>query len=173
MRLRLREINKLPGFKNFLIRQYYTCFGLGLAPIASGTFGTLLGIPLYLLLKRLGLPLYVLATLIVFFTGWWACSRAESDLGTHDDHRVVIDEVLGYLVTMLIIPSVRVIPLDWVWGFFLFRFYDIFKPGPAGWIDRSTPGGLGVMLDDAVAGVYAWVTLFLLDLLWRAWFVAA
>ncbi|MDR2199917.1 MAG: phosphatidylglycerophosphatase A [Deltaproteobacteria bacterium] len=170
MQIKLREIRKLPGFKNFLIRQTYTCCGLGLAPVASGTFGTLMGIPLYFLLRPLGLPLYLLGTAVVFFGGWWVCERAEKDLGTHDDHRVVIDEVLGYLVTMIAIPGQRPLPLAFVWGFFLFRFYDILKPGPAGWIDRNTPGGLGVMLDDLVAGVFAWATMYLLGWLWVSWF---
>ncbi|MDR2339108.1 MAG: phosphatidylglycerophosphatase A [Deltaproteobacteria bacterium] len=172
MNLRLRPIRKLPGFRNFLIRQLYTCFGLGLAPIAPGTFGTLLGIPLWFLLRRLSLPLYLLCTAAVFFIGWWACNRAEADLGTHDDHRVVIDEVLGYLVTMAMIPTQHELPWSWVWGFFLFRFYDILKPGPAGWIDRNTPGGLGVMLDDAVAGVFAWATMYGLGYLWLRLFTA-
>ncbi|MDR2406413.1 MAG: phosphatidylglycerophosphatase A [Deltaproteobacteria bacterium] len=172
MNFKLREIKKLPGFKNFLIRQFYTCFGLGLAPVASGTFGTLLGIPLYFLFRRFGLPIYILATLAVFFSGWWACNRAETDLGTHDDHRVVIDEVLGYLVTMTSsIPPEKQLPFAWVWGFFLFRLFDIWKPGPAGWVDRNTPGGLGVMLDDAVAGVFALVTMYVLTLIWHGFFV--
>jgi phosphatidylglycerophosphatase A len=151
---------------NFVIRQIYTALGLGLAPMASGTFGTLMGIPLYFLLRRLGLPLYILGTLIVFFVGWWASNKAEIELANHDDHRVVVDEVLGYLVTMIFIPSQLPLPYAWIWGFFLFRLYDIWKPGPAGWIDRNTPGGLGVMLDDAVAGVYAWATMYALGFLW-------
>jgi phosphatidylglycerophosphatase A len=172
MDLRLRTIKKHPGFRNFVIRQLYTCFGLGLAPIAPGTFGTLLGIPLWFLLRRLSLPLYLLATLAFFLVSWWLCNRAEIDLGTHDDHRVVIDEVLGYLVTMAFVPTQHALPYSWVWGFFLFRLFDIWKPGPVGWIDRNTPGGFGVMLDDAVAGVFAWAAMYLLGLLWATQFAA-
>ncbi|MDR1165601.1 MAG: phosphatidylglycerophosphatase A [Deltaproteobacteria bacterium] len=164
-------IPKKPGVANFIIRQIYTCFGLGLMPKAPGTFGTLLGIPLYFLFVRLGWEWYVAGTLFVFFLGWWASNRAEVDLDSHDDHRAVIDEVLGYLVTMVPLPHVSVLPCAFIWGFFLFRFFDILKPGPIGWIDREVSGGFGVMFDDFVAGIFAWVTMFLMGLLYSAAFL--
>ena len=160
----MNEEKQKPGLAKFLMRQLYTCCGLGLVPKAPGTFGTLMGIPLYFLLVKVwpgSLLAYALGTIIVFFVGWKACAYAEKDLNAHDDKRVVIDEVLGYLVAMFPIPFATPLPLAFVWGFLLFRFYDIAKPGPVGWIDRNTPGGLGVMLDDAVAGAFAWATMFM------------
>jgi phosphatidylglycerophosphatase A len=127
-----------------------------------------------------GWKLYAAGTLAVFLVGWWACARGEADLGGHDDGRMVIDEVLGYLVTMFPLPgafplpsgfpaeSAGPLPLSWAWGFALFRLFDIWKPWPVGAIDRRTPGGLGVMLDDAAAGILAWAALQLLGLAWRA-----
>jgi phosphatidylglycerophosphatase A len=158
------------------MRTLYSCFGLGYAPVASGTFGTLLGIPIYFLLIKVwdaDWRVYALGTLIVFFVGWWASAYGEVDLNTHDSKKVVIDEVLGYLVTMFPLPLIVMdtLPQPWIWGFFLFRFYDIWKPGPAGYVDRNTPGGFGVMLDDAIAGVFAWVTMLLLSLIWSHIFV--
>ncbi|MDR2349739.1 MAG: phosphatidylglycerophosphatase A [Deltaproteobacteria bacterium] len=163
----MEETPKKTGPVDFLIRQLYTCCGLGLIPKAPGTFGTLMGIPLYFLVLKLwpgNLWVYLAAVAIVFFVGWWACERAEKDFGKHDDKRVVIDEALGYLVTMFPIPFVQPLPLAFVWGFLLFRFYDIAKPGPVGAIDRKTPGGLGVMADDLVAGIFAWATMFVIAL---------
>jgi phosphatidylglycerophosphatase A len=160
----MNETKQKPGLFNFFMRQLYTCCGLGLIPKAPGTFGTLMGIPIYFLLIKVwegDLAAYVIGTLLVFFVGWLASAYAEKDLGGHDDKRVVIDEVLGYLIAMFPLPLAAPLPLAFVWGFLLFRFYDILKPGPVGWIDRKVPGGLGVMLDDALAGIFAWITMFL------------
>jgi phosphatidylglycerophosphatase A len=140
-----------------VIRQIYTACGLGLIPKAPGTFGTLLGIPLFFLFQLGSWKIYLAATLLIFFIGWWASCQGEIDYGQHDDSRIVIDEVLGYLVTMFMVP--QVLPLGFIWGFVLFRLFDIWKPGPIGYLDRHCPGGLGVMLDDALAGIFAWVTL--------------
>ncbi|MDR1037189.1 MAG: phosphatidylglycerophosphatase A [Deltaproteobacteria bacterium] len=153
------------------VRLLYTWFGLGYIPKAPGTFGTIGAIPLYFLIMWLsdrgigplgGWRLYALATALVFLVGWWACDRGEADFGGHDDKRMVIDEVLGYLVTMFPIFTADPVPHSWLVGFALFRIFDIWKPGPVGIIDQNTPGGLGVMLDDAMAGVLAWCGLQLL-----------
>lgn len=137
-------------------RLIYTGLGLGLSPKAPGTCGTLLGIPLFLLMEGLAWPIYLGLTALVFFGGWWASNQAETDLGTHDAPQVVIDEVAGYLVTMFLAPN---LPWVWLWGFVLFRFFDILKPWPVGWADRKICGGLGVMVDDILAGVEAWLVL--------------
>ena len=137
-------------------RLIYTGLGLGLAPKAPGTFGTILGLPLYWLFSGLSWPWYLLASLSIFLVGWWASQKAEIDLGRHDAPEVVIDEVAGYLVTMILVPiSLSAMAL----GFVFFRFFDILKPWPVSWADKKVPGALGVMLDDILAGIYACLSL--------------
>ncbi len=141
-------------------RLIYTGLGLGLAPKAPGTFGTLLGIPLVLLLAGRPWPVYLAVTLGLLLLGWWAAARAERDLGRHDAPEVVIDEVVGYLVTLFLFPAQ---PLHLLLGFVFFRFFDIVKPWPVRWADRKVGGAWGVMLDDLLAGVYAWLALALVN----------
>lgn len=143
-------------------RLIYTGLGLGLAPKAPGTFGTLLGLPLYWLLTPFSWPVYLAATVLVSLVGWWAANQAERDLGRHDAPEVVIDEVAGYMVTMFLAPAM---PGVMIWGFLMFRLFDIWKPWPISWVDQKMPGGLGVMVDDLLAGVYAWLALQLIYLL--------
>jgi phosphatidylglycerophosphatase A len=136
-----------------------TWCGSGLAPVASGTFGTLAAIPLYLLVAPLSLPSYLafLAGFIVL--ACWVAGRAEEQFGKHDAGEIVIDEVAGFLLTMVAVTP------TWphvVAGFFLFRFFDIVKPPPARQIDRHMRSGTGVVLDDLAAGVYACGALHLL-----------
>jgi len=131
-------------------------FGSGLLPKAPGTWGTLVGIPVYLLLAPLPHEGYLLVTLALFGLGVWACGKTGRELGVHDHGAIVWDEVVGYLVTMAGVPG------DWQWllaGFLLFRLFDILKPWPIRWLDRRVKGGLGVMLDDVAAGLMAWVVL--------------
>ncbi|PVV12087.1 MAG: phosphatidylglycerophosphatase A [gamma proteobacterium symbiont of Ctena orbiculata] len=140
-------------------------FGSGLLPKAPGTYGTLVGIPLYLLLQPLSLLLYSLLVLLAFVAGVWICQRTSDDLGVHDHSGIVWDEIVGYLVAMAIAPS------GWVWiaiGFLLFRGFDILKPWPILWIDRRVKGGLGIMLDDVVAGLFTAGSILLLNL--TGWF---
>lgn len=144
---------------NFFIKLLATWGGSGYSPVASGTVGTLAAIPLYLWLARLSLPLYVLTLIAFFFLGCWVAGKAEIIFQEKDSGKIVIDEVVGYLVTM------TAMPFDWrliVAGFFLFRFFDIVKPPPANWFDRTVKNGYGVVLDDVAAGCYAWLCLFLL-----------
>lgn len=134
-------------------------FGLGAAPFAPGTFGTLLGIPVYLLLADLPLIGYLCAVAGLFLIGVAACRVTARALGVHDHPAIVFDEVVGFLITMTLAPP------GWWWlaaGFALFRLFDIWKPWPVRWIDRHVHGGVGIMLDDALAGVYALAVLQLL-----------
>ena len=127
-------------------------FGSGLLPKAPGTWGTLIGIPFFLLLSQLSRVDYMLATLALFGLGVWACGKVGRELGVHDHPAIVWDEVVGYLVTM------AGVPVDWRWllgGFLLFRLFDIVKPWPVRWFDRRVAGGVGVMVDDLVAGLMA------------------
>ena len=129
--------------------------GVGLAPVASGTFGSAVGVGLYLLLAGLGPWLYLLTTLALLSLGIWAAEEAERVYGRKDDGRIVIDEVVGQLLTLapLLLPGVPSSIFLLVTGFVVFRVLDIWKPGPVGWAERHFQGGAGVMMDDVFAGV--------------------
>jgi phosphatidylglycerophosphatase A len=131
-------------------------FGAGYLPKAPGTFGTLVGVPVYLLMQPLAAGLYAVIVLALFGAGVWICAQTERDLGVHDHPGIVWDEIVGFLITMFMAPA------GWVWivlGFLLFRLFDIWKPWPIRQIERRIRGGLGNMLDDALAAVYAFVVL--------------
>lgn len=131
-------------------------FGSGLSPKAPGTMGTLVGIPLFLLMAPLPIAVYVFLVGLFFLLGVPLCDRVSRDLGEHDHGGIVWDEIVGYLVTM------TAVPVGWqtlVAGFLLFRLFDILKPWPIRWLDRRIGGGFGIMVDDLLAGVFAWVLL--------------
>lgn len=131
-------------------------FGSGAMPVAPGTFGTLVAIPIYLLMAPLSLWLYLAIVTGITVLGVWLCHVTSRDLGVHDHPGIVWDEIAGYLITMIAAPT------GWLWvllGFVLFRVFDIIKPWPIGWADRRVSGGLGIMLDDVLAAVYAWLLL--------------
>jgi phosphatidylglycerophosphatase A len=128
--------------------------GSGHAPVAPGTFGSAVGLLLYPLLDALGPWLYLLATLGLLSLGVWAAEEAERVYARKDDGRIVVDEVVGQLLTLAPL-SLLGVPSGFGWlvtGFVVFRCLDIWKPGPARWAERCE-GGAGVMLDDAVAGL--------------------
>ncbi len=134
-------------------------FGSGLSPRAPGTAGTLAAIPLYLLLMQLPLAGYLLVLLVISLVGIWICGESSRRLGVHDHGGIVWDEFAGFLLTMIAAPQ------GWVWilaGFLLFRLFDIWKPWPIHIIDSQVSGGLGIMLDDILAGIYALLALQLL-----------
>jgi phosphatidylglycerophosphatase A len=136
-----------------------TWFGSGFSPIASGTVGTLAAIPLYLLWSGLPLLWYTLLLLPMICFASWISGEAEKIFNKKDSGKIVIDEVVGYLVTMIGVP------LTWqgvLLGFLLFRFFDITKIPPARYFDRKVKNGWGVVMDDVVAGGYACLTLHLL-----------
>ncbi|MFT4729236.1 MAG: phosphatidylglycerophosphatase A [Granulosicoccus sp.] len=129
--------------------------GLGLAPKAPGTFGTLLGIPLLFLMPN-NLVAYLVVLVLLFVLGVWCCDACAKNLGVHDHPGIVWDEVVGYLITMIAVPKTLV----WVVvGFILFRFFDILKPWPISWIDKQVAGGMGIMLDDVLAAVFALIVI--------------
>jgi len=135
-----------------------TAGGAGRAPIAPGTVGSAVGVALYLLLADLGAFLFGVTLLGLAFLGIWASDEAERAFGQKDDGRIVIDEVVGQLLTLaplvvLASPSGRRSPLWLLAGFLLFRLLDIWKPPPVDWAERSFAGGAGVMLDDVFAGI--------------------
>ena len=131
-------------------------FGSGAAPFAPGTFGTLVAIPLYLLMAPLTLWIYLVIVLIMIMVGIWLCDATSRDLGVHDHSGIVWDEIVGYLITMAAAPQ----GVEWiVVGFLLFRFFDILKPWPIRRIDQQVSGGWGIMLDDILAGIFSWLVL--------------
>lgn len=140
---------------------HFLAFGMGsgCSPKAPGTMGTLVAMALYFPLSHLPFRWYLGSTLLVILAGIWICGWSARQLGVHDHPGIVWDEIGGYLVTMLWAPS----GLEWMLaGFVLFRLFDILKPWPIGWLDRRVGGGLGIMLDDVVAGLAAMACLQLL-----------
>ncbi|STY28686.1 phosphatidylglycerophosphatase A [Legionella wadsworthii] len=134
-------------------------FGSGLMPTAPGTWGTLAAIPLYLLLMNAHWIIYLSFTFLALILGIWVCDKVSQDLGVHDYKGIVWDEVVGYLLTMFMAPKGAI----WmIMGFILFRIFDIWKPQPIDYIDQKVRGGLGIMLDDVLAAVPAWVLMQLL-----------
>lgn len=133
-------------------------FGSGLAPFAPGTFGTLAAIPLYLLMVQLPWMAYLLLTVAAFFLGIYLCNRASHHLGVHDHGGIVWDEFVGLWITLFLVPN------EWPWllaGFVLFRFFDVVKPFPIKWLDKKVKGGFGIMIDDVIAGLFAWIILMI------------
>jgi phosphatidylglycerophosphatase A len=138
--------------------------GAGQAPIAPGTAGSAVGVLVYLPLASLGLTLYGVTVLGLIFLGIWAADVAERVFERKDDGRIVIDEIVGQLLTLaplvILAPRVDLRSPAWlVTGFVLFRWLDIWKPGPARWAEQNFRGGAGVVLDDVVAGLLAAVLL--------------
>ncbi len=124
--------------------------GSGLSPFAPGTAGTLLTVPLVYVLQKFSFELYLTVMVFVLLSGSWICGYAAKKLAVHDHPAIVYDEVGGFLITMFMVPA------GWQWmllGFVLFRFFDAVKPWPISWLDKNIAGGLGIMLDDVLAGI--------------------
>lgn len=131
-------------------------FGSGLAPFAPGTFGTLVAIPVFWLLHPMSLMVYLLVIVLTFALGVYVCGYTSRALGVHDHSGIVWDEIVGFLITMIAVPA------EWIWivlGFVLFRFFDIVKPWPIKWADTKLTGGFGIMFDDVLAGIFAFLVL--------------
>ena len=142
--------------KLFIAKWISLGFGSGKAPVAPGTFGTVVGVLIYLLLSDINVYLYIAIIVVFYFLGVWASQVYSDYLGVHDHGSIVWDEVVGYMITMIAIPA------QWQWvllGFILFRLFDIWKPWPIRWLDEKVHGGTGIMIDDVLAGIYAWLIL--------------
>lgn len=134
-------------------------FGSGLMPKAPGTFGTLAAIPVYLMCKDLSLAYYLIFVLAVSLAGVFLCQYTSDALKVHDHPGIVIDEFAGYFITMIAVP------FSWqavIIGFVLFRLFDIVKPWPISLLDKKVHGGLGIMIDDVVAGLFALILMQLI-----------
>lgn len=134
-------------------------FGSGFAAKAPGTIGTLAAIPVYLLFDEVSAEIYLGILLLGTLIGIWACNITSNDLGVHDFGGIVWDEWIGIWITLFLLPP------TWEWillGFILFRLFDIWKPWPISWFDKNLVGGVGIMLDDIVAGLMAWLCLYVI-----------
>ncbi|MBF0609536.1 MAG: phosphatidylglycerophosphatase A [Magnetococcales bacterium] len=132
--------------------------GTGYSPKAPGTVGSLAALPLWWAISPLNPWLYGAIVLTICLLGTWAAHHYSQQENVADPKQVVIDEVVGVLITLAGVP--------WSWqdilaGFLLFRLFDILKPWPVGWLDRHVHGGVGIMADDVAAGILAWLVLHL------------
>jgi len=127
-------------------------FGAGLSPRAPGTMGTVVAVPIVWLLAQLSLPSYLCTVVMFSLFGIYVCGQSAKRLGVHDHPGIVWDEIVGYAFTMIALPHVWTYFLG---GFALFRLFDITKPWPIREADHRLSGGLGIMLDDVMAGLVA------------------
>jgi phosphatidylglycerophosphatase A len=133
-------------------------FGSGLSPVAPGTAGTVAALPLAVLLVQL--PLWIALGVVAasFALGIYLCGVTGRALGVHDHGGIVWDEFVGMWLVLVFVP------FEWTWwlaAFALFRLFDVLKPWPIRWLDRHVHGGLGVMLDDLLAAIFALIPLLL------------
>lgn len=146
-------LRTLPGFLAF-------GFGSGLSRFAPGTMGTLAAIPFAILLRNLPAAGFWIVLCFLFLAGVWLCDVSSKQLGQHDPGGIVWDEMVAYWLTVAFIPFS--LPW-WALAFVLFRTFDIIKPWPIRWVESRFGGGLGIMLDDVVAALYAMLVLYLVQ----------
>ncbi|RDI45175.1 phosphatidylglycerophosphatase A family protein [Aquicella lusitana] len=143
---------------------YFIAFGLGsgAVPFAPGTFGTLMAIPFYLLLRPLPLGIYLLVVLAFVILSSLLCEHISRNIHLHDHPGMCIDEFAGFFVAMINAPH----GFSWILlGFLLFRLFDIWKPWPIYFLDKNVHGGFGMVLDDVVAGLYAMIVIQLIGVI--------
>jgi len=147
----LKEISSEPIDKpNFLDKLLATGFGGGLSPVAPGTIGSVIGLIVYFIPGFEKIYVIFPAIIIFFLWGSYAAGKMEKVYG-HDPSRVVIDEIVGIWISLVLVPKKLFLIAI---GFLIFRMLDIFKPFPSNYFDKKT-GGFAIMLDDAIAGIYA------------------
>ena len=134
-------------------------FGSGLSPKMPGTMGTLIGVLLFILLPELDWKIYIGIVILAFIGGIFLCGHTARALNTHDHPGIVWDEIVGYFITMFMVPKSGL----WILiGFVLFRIFDILKPWPISLADKKVHGGFGIMLDDYIAGVFALIVIHIM-----------
>jgi len=141
---------------------------IGYIPVAPGTFGSVIGIAVYWGVSSLQLPIILVFMAIFAAFAIWIAHLAEAMLEVADPKQVVIDEIVGMMVALVALP---VSLLVWAAGFLLFRFFDILKPFPIGYLEKRCPGGLGIVIDDVIAGFAANILLHGFLLLFGASFL--
>ena len=140
---------------------YITFFGIGYIPIASGTFGSMAGIILGYIIYLIEFNLFYILIPILFILGIIGSNIYEKQTNIKDSSIIVIDEVVGQLISMMFFMHNNFLV---ILSFFIFRFFDILKPWPASYIDNKIKGGMGVMLDDVIAGIYTIFTIYIIKL---------
>jgi phosphatidylglycerophosphatase A len=136
-------------------------FGAGLSPVAPGTMGTIVAIPLALLLQPFPLAVKLTLVAVLFVAGIYLCGQTSRRLGVHDHGGIVWDEIVGFMLCTLAAPATL---MGYLLAFGLFRVFDIFKPWPISLADQKLHGGFGIMADDIIAAIYTAVILILLQL---------
>lgn len=131
-------------------------FGSGLVPFMPGTWGSLAAVPLLIGMSYLSLTWFSVVTTLSFFIGIRFCQKTSDAMGLHDHGAIVWDEIVGMMIVFIAVP---ITPLSLALGFILFRIFDILKPWPIRMFDKKIHGGLGIMLDDVVAGAIACLCL--------------
>ncbi len=141
-----------------------TGFGSGMFPWMPGTAGSLAAIPVWCLLIQAPWQVYSLLVMFAICMGVFFCHQTAADMGVHDHGCIVWDEFVGMWITLMALPV-----NEWQWvaaGFVLFRILDIWKPWPIRWFDRNVQGGMGIMIDDVVAGILSAGIIYLVGHHW-------
>jgi phosphatidylglycerophosphatase A len=148
---------------NFIVKAIATGLGTGLCPVAPGSVGTLLGIPIYLVLAGCHWLVFLSGIVLISAIAVYASGAFETASGQKDPGRIVIDEIAGFQVALFLVA-----PTVWhvIAGYALFRFFDIVKLYPANLCETKLPGGYAVVMDDIIAGIYANIVLRIAILLW-------
>ncbi len=133
----------------------------GFIPKAPGTWGSIIALLPWYFCRNLSLYHYLILLISLFILGFFTAGSAEKILDQPDPGCIVIDEILGMFITLSLAPNH---PVAWITGLMLFRFFDILKPFPVSWLDTHLHGGIGIMMDDVAAGIYA---LICLQIIWR------
>jgi phosphatidylglycerophosphatase A len=153
---------KTRNISRFLSRCIATGFGVGYLPLAPGTWGSFAAVGLVVLIHTIAVPyqtvVHLVVTILLFPLAWLTAGRVAEEEGEEDPNVVVVDEIFGQFFCLLWLP---LLSFYWILGFALFRFFDIWKPFPAKQSERL-PGGLGIVMDDLVAGLYAGLALLLI-----------
>ena len=142
-------------------------FGSGLIARAPGTFGTLAAIPIFLSLQFLSQPLIYLFIITMFFIGIYVADKTSQALAMKDPSCIVIDEVVGFLLLLILVgylpgAGISITKIDFILAFILFRIFDIWKPFPINLLEKKFKGGFGIMIDDIGASIYAYIIFIII-----------
>ena len=153
----MTTLNKTPFNLSNPVHLLAVGFGSGLVKVAPGTFGSVAALIIYWPLTYLSQLAFILVVLIASILGIYICGKTATDCGVHDHGSIVFDEFVGLWIALLLMPTNLI---DILGIFLLFRSFDIIKPFPIGWLDKKISGGLGIMLDDILAGFFTLILYF-------------